>query len=590
MPTGGLGAGYVGARSQNVFGADPGRSGDEGREEDASYRRAEQPLRICVWYGTNGMGTIMASAFAYGFGSSKNPKIHVYQMIFLFCGLLTVCTGPFVYWRLPNSMSEAKFLSPEDRKKAVERVRANNTGTKATDKFKWRQALEAGLEPKTWLFCAMTLCVNFGASVTLTFGPLILNGIGFDKFKTSLLNMPFGAFQIIVIFFASYAAYFFRIKSLVMATLVLPVLAGLVILYALPRPNEGGLLAGYYLLAFLYGANPLIVSWISANTAGSTKKSVVLAAYNAASSCGNIVGPLLFKDEDSPLYRHGLLACIGIFAALAASIGLQILSFFVLNRLKRAQRVRNGKPADFHDASMDKRFRQQHAVVAEPDADKLEAETAGVVLGDNALLDLTDWQNDERLARQRLKQWPPRPAPPAPSPHRSRWLRRRQTEVGVPGKGELGVLPPASGGAAHPGSSDSGSARAIRRRQTRAPPRAPQLERRLRLRLLNPIRGPADGGGGSLGRGAHRNGWRGTKQRAKKGPRARRAVELDESAVYFTRDAFRCKPNMSTRRIDMNKSVNKMKEKGEERRTGIRWGKKKNGSERKKDGRRGREG
>ncbi|KAJ7099656.1 major facilitator superfamily domain-containing protein [Mycena epipterygia] len=242
------------------------------------YRRAEQPLRICVWYGTNGLGTIMTSAFAYGFSNIK------------------------------------------DRKKAVKHVRANNTVTKATDKYKWGQALEAVLEPKTWLFFAMELCVNFGASVTLTFGPLILNGMGFDKFRTSLLNMPLGGFQIIVIFFASYAAYRFKMKSLVMAVLVLPVLAGLIILYKLHRPNEGGLLVGYYLLAFLCGVNPLIVSWISANTAGSTKKSVVLAGYNAASSVGNIVGPLLFRDTDAPLYRHGLLSCIGIFAALAGSI------------------------------------------------------------------------------------------------------------------------------------------------------------------------------------------------------------------------------------------------------------------------------
>lgn len=34
-------------------------------------------------------------------------------------------------------------------------------------------------------------------------------------------------------------------------------------------------LGGYYLMAFLFGGNPLIVSWIVANTAGQTKKSVI---------------------------------------------------------------------------------------------------------------------------------------------------------------------------------------------------------------------------------------------------------------------------------------------------------------------------
>ena len=36
--------------------------------------------------------------------------------------------------------------------------------------------------------------------------------------------------------------------------------------------NEGALLAGYYLLAFLFGGNPIIVAWIVGNTAGKSFK------------------------------------------------------------------------------------------------------------------------------------------------------------------------------------------------------------------------------------------------------------------------------------------------------------------------------
>ncbi|KAJ7929825.1 hypothetical protein B0H13DRAFT_1859309 [Mycena leptocephala] len=48
-------------------------------------------------------------------------------------------------------ISEAKFLSPEDHKKAFE----------ATDNFKWAQVLEALVEPKTWLFFVVALCVKY---------------------------------------------------------------------------------------------------------------------------------------------------------------------------------------------------------------------------------------------------------------------------------------------------------------------------------------------------------------------------------------------------------------------------------------------
>ncbi|KAJ7796824.1 major facilitator superfamily transporter [Mycena olivaceomarginata] len=338
------------------------------------YRRAEQPLRVAIWYGTNGLGTIMASALSYAFGHINHPKLHPYQIIFLFCGLLTVISGPIIYWH------------------RVERIRVNNTGTRTNDAFKWREALEGLLEPKSWLFFAMTLFVNVGAAVANTFGPLILNGIGFDKFKTSLLNMPFGGMQLLVIFLSSYLAYACKIKSAILAFLALPVLAGL-------RPNEPGLLVGYYLIACLYGANPLIVAWISANTGGSTKKSVVLGAYNAASSIGNIIGPLLFKASDAPLYSPGVRACIGLFSALTAGIGfassglyiakthhsallrntrLQVLILMLLNRNKRRQRVQNGKPMVFHDRSMDKNFKVEPCPATS-----------------NELRDLTDRENDE---------------------------------------------------------------------------------------------------------------------------------------------------------------------------------------------------
>ncbi|KAF7358464.1 Mfs transporter [Mycena venus] len=347
------------------------------------YRRAEQPLRVAIWYGTNGLGTIMASALSYAFGRINHPKLHPYQIIFLFCGLLTVISGPFIYWHVPDHIGEARFLSPQDRKKAVERIRVNNTGTRTNDAFKWRQALEGLLELKSWLFVAMTLFVNVGAAVANTFGPLILNGIGFDKSKTSLLNMPFGGMQLLVIFLSSYLAYVCKIKSAILAFLALPVLAGLVILYALPRPNEPGLLVGYYLIACLYGANPLIVAWISANTGGSTKKSVVLGAYNAASSIGNIIGPLLFKASDAPLYSprrarlHRSLLCLDRRHWVCV-FWLQVLIIMFLNRNKHRQRVQNGKPVVFHDQSMDKRFKVEPCPATS-----------------NELHDLTDHENDE---------------------------------------------------------------------------------------------------------------------------------------------------------------------------------------------------
>jgi predicted MFS family arabinose efflux permease len=274
----------------------------------------------------------------------------------------------------------------------MERLRANQTGAGSRD-FKMRHVVEAGLEPKTYLWVGMAFLLNVGASVTNVFGPLILSGLGFDKFKTTLLNMPFGALQFIIILLASFLAQKARLKAAVLVFFMLPVVAGLAVLYALPRNDsvQGALMAGYYLLSFLFGGNPLIVSWIVANTAGQTKKAIVMGLYNAASSAGNIVGPLLFNEKDAPAYQPGLRACLGIFVALAAIVLVQWANLFVLNKMQEQRRVANGKPAKIVDRSMENRYQ-----VTEEDAD---AETEGAVtdnqVGNNAFMDLTDRENDE---------------------------------------------------------------------------------------------------------------------------------------------------------------------------------------------------
>ncbi|KAK4093942.1 hypothetical protein Purlil1_1433 [Purpureocillium lilacinum] len=362
------------------------------------YRRAEQPIRVAAWYGTNGLATIVAAGISYGLGHIKSDILKEWQIIFLFVGLVTIVSAPFVYWKLDNDIPSARFLTEHEKAQAIERLRANQTGTGSRD-FKWRHVLETALEPKTYLWIGMAMLLNVGASVTNTFGPLILNGIATDKYQTSLLNMPFGALQCIVILSASWLAQKAKLKGAVLAAFMLPVVAGLAVLYSVKRDGNARapLLVGYYLLAFLFGGNPLIVTWIVGNTGGTTKKSAIMSVYNAASSAGNIIGPLLFNDRDAPEYKPGLRACLGIFVALVAVIFMQWANLMVLNRLQEKRRVQNGKQAKVVDRSMQDHY---HSAREVDDMEIRPVEEEGVAvpepkLGENAFLDMTDRENDE---------------------------------------------------------------------------------------------------------------------------------------------------------------------------------------------------
>ncbi|KAK3949884.1 major facilitator superfamily domain-containing protein [Pseudoneurospora amorphoporcata] len=355
------------------------------------YRRSEQPVRVAGWYGTNGLATIVAAALSFGLAKIHSPVLASWQIIFLFTGLLTIVTVPFVYWKLDNNVHTARFLmTAQDKLKAVERLRANNNGTSDGEahKFKWAQVGEVFLDVKTYLFVAMSLANNLGAQVVNTFGPLILSGLGFDNHKTTLLNIPFGAVQYVVILGVAWTSVKVRSgKGVALLVVLVPILAGVTLLYVLPRgdtSHTAPLLVGYYFLAFIFGCNTLVVSWILANTAGSTKSSVMMSLFNAASSAGNIIGPLLFDTADAPAYTPGLKATLGVYSMMAAVVLLQLANLVLLNKMQEKKRVANGKPAKLHDASMENKFNAAQG-----------QEGQGGDIGSRAFLDLTDRQNDE---------------------------------------------------------------------------------------------------------------------------------------------------------------------------------------------------
>lgn len=303
--------------------------------------------------------------------------------MFLLTGLLTVISVPFILWKLDNEPSTARFLAKNEQQMAIERLRANQAGTDSNG-IQWSQVFETLVDFKTYLFLALSLGASLGAQVTSTFGPLVLNELGYDQATTLLLNIPFGALQYIFCLIVASTAVKFRWQSLTLGMSLFPAIIGLVILFVIPHKpdNKAIMLVGYHLLAFFLSFNSLTIFWILANTAGQTKKAAMMSLYNAAASAGNIIGSILFKDTDAPKYDFGMKVTLGVYICIFWLVIILVANLVVLNRMQETQRVARGKPARLHNHSMDKHYTEMSV------AD-------GYIVGRFAFADLTDRQNDE---------------------------------------------------------------------------------------------------------------------------------------------------------------------------------------------------
>ena len=95
-----------------------------------------------------GIALIIGSLIAWGLGHIRNGQLYVYQYIFLVNGAMCVklySCSPLqpltvsglisvipTYFLLPSHITTARFLTPENKYLALERIRLNNTGTQNT--------------------------------------------------------------------------------------------------------------------------------------------------------------------------------------------------------------------------------------------------------------------------------------------------------------------------------------------------------------------------------------------------------------------------------------------------------------------------
>ncbi|KAJ6625765.1 MFS transporter [Mycena sp. CBHHK59/15] len=349
------------------------------------WRRREQTQRTSLWYSMNGVTTVVGSILSFGLGHIHNDKLKPYQIIFLFTGILTVAFSVVVYLVLPDSPTTARFLTHDEKVLAVERLRANNTGTE-TKTWKWAQVRACLLDIKTWAWFSMLFLISIPSGGISTFGPLIVKSFGYNQLNTILLQMPFGAVQIIATLAGGYAATHFKLKWPVLVALTLPPIAGAAALLHIPRgtAHKGALLGAYYIVSFYPGISPLIYTWSSQNTAGHTKKTLTTGILFVGQSAGNILGPFLYTTAQAPLYKRGLTSSLGCFAALAAVFIATAFYLALRNRTQAARRTELGKMGVLVDASLEKT------------ADAADAQRAnGAQFAANAFDDLTDCENED---------------------------------------------------------------------------------------------------------------------------------------------------------------------------------------------------
>lgn len=292
------------------------------------YTRDEIPVRTGLWFAGNSIGGLVASIFAFGVGHiSGDNVVGPWRAMYLILGVVTFLWGFVLFLLLPgNDVSQARFLRPEERRFAQDRIVVAGTGRTEAAGWNWAQAVECLRDPKTWFVVGLELLTQIPNGGTQSFANLVTKSFGFTNLQSTLINIPYSLLSGGTIALTGYLAGRYRqLNCLLIIAVVLPPVVGSALIYARSHiHNQGVQLFGYFLMATGPAAMPLAMSLVQANYRGVTKKVTVTALLFLTYCAGNIAGPQFFKSSEAPTYSTAFKAIMVCYAlSVAMAMGLR---------------------------------------------------------------------------------------------------------------------------------------------------------------------------------------------------------------------------------------------------------------------------
>lgn len=304
------------------------------------YTRDEIPFRTGLWFSGNSIGGLVASLFAFGVGHiSDEGRVGPWRWMYIILGVATFLWGIVMWFALPDSVSTARFLTPEERQVASDRVIISGTGRTEETGWDWAQARECLADPKTWFILGLEVTTQIPNGGTQNFGNLVIVSFGFTSLESTLINIPYSLLTGGLIMLTGWlAGRHRRLNCILIVCAVVPCIVGSALIYSRGSVSHGVQLLGYFLLATGPAAMPLALSLVQANYRGVTKKMTVTALLFLAYCAGNIAGPQFFRAAEAPTYDTAFRTIMVCYAlAVALALGLRAYLAWVNGRRAREE-------------------------------------------------------------------------------------------------------------------------------------------------------------------------------------------------------------------------------------------------------------
>ncbi|WWC86425.1 uncharacterized protein L201_001302 [Kwoniella dendrophila CBS 6074] len=298
------------------------------------YCKAEHPARFACLYGADVIAQGIGGLFLYGLSSIKG-SLAGWRIAMLVAGALSIIIGLLFTYFIPVDAKKAWFLSEGDRQIAIDRVAREHASAQSKE-WKWDQFWDTIKDVRFYLTFIWAFCLC--ACTVLQFGTLILNGLGYSTFITTVLQLPACGMQLVCLFIAVFGCRWYpNGRGYIQVGLAFIPFIGAILLQTLPYGKNKWPLAGaLWMTTCNQGIVIVNLSIISSNIKGHTRKTLFSTFFYIGYATGSICGPQLFLAQEKPLYRTAMRTIVALYIVYM----LTMAAFTLICKLENRRRDR----------------------------------------------------------------------------------------------------------------------------------------------------------------------------------------------------------------------------------------------------------
>ncbi|KIV86421.1 hypothetical protein PV11_02033 [Exophiala sideris] len=291
------------------------------------YRFNERALRIALVVAFCNLAGAFGGSIAYGVGHINGAAgLQGFRWLFIIEGIITIVSAVVLYFFLPDYPARARWLSPEDKRFAEDRLVERGGGYNRSHASR-REILETFFNPRMLAhYIAYIADVVPQGSFTF-FTPTIVKGLGYTSIQAQLLTVPPWCVGFVCAITISYIADRFNARGWTVTIASLVGGAGWLAAGLLPHDAYVKRYGCLCLAACgAFPAAPSMTNWVTCNTPSLLTIPFAIALHNSSAGIGQIIAQWIWKaDEESIGYPTGNFTCAGCsFFVAAVMVGLRL--------------------------------------------------------------------------------------------------------------------------------------------------------------------------------------------------------------------------------------------------------------------------